>query len=218
MPQTHLPLLLAILAAALGLLTGLPAVAGSVQKELASLGVVERTQGDVTLVRGAASRKAIAGEAVARGDTISTAAESRALLVFPDGTRLTLGERAEALIDYFVYNPVKKNGAAFIDVVKGAFRFTTGSLRNLSDKRIEVRTDQATLAADGSDFWGGRIDDVFEVLLISGRIEVRNDAGKVVLQKKRMGSTVATHLTAPDVPVPWGKDKVGQAFATVSFK
>jgi hypothetical protein len=216
MLPAHVPFILLALVALFG--SAIEAAAQVQHAELAYLGVVERTQGEVTLLRGSKAKLATAGEQVTRGDTVSTAVDSRVALRFQDGTRLTLGERAEALIDYFVYNPIKKSGAAFIDVVKGAFRFTAGEMRDLNDKRIEVRTDQATLAADGSDFWGGRIDDVFEVLLINGRIEVRNDAGKVILQKKRMGSSVATSRTPPDVPTAWGKDKVGQAFATVAFK
>ena len=184
----------------------------------AELGTVNRVQGEATILRGAQTMPALAGQRVASGDTLSTADDSRLLLIFADGTQLTLGERAEAFIDHFVYNPLKKSGAAFVDVVKGAFRFTAGRIREFNDKRIEVRTRSATLAADGSDFWGGPIDDAYGILLITGRIEVRNDGGKVVMQKKRLGSTIAAPGMAPDMPVPWGKDKVGKAFATVAFR
>ncbi len=184
----------------------------------AELGTVNRVQGEATILRGAQTMPALAGQRVASGDTLSTADDLRLLLIFADGTQLTLGERAEAFIDHFVYNPLKKSGAAFVDVVKGAFRFTAGRIREFNDKRIEVRTRSATLAADGSDFWGGPIDDAYGILLITGRIEVRNDGGKVVMQKKRLGSTIAAPGMAPDMPVPWGKDKVGKAFATVAFR
>lgn len=186
--------------------------------EFAALATVDRTQGTVTLLRGTRAVPAEAGQPVTSGDTLSTAEDSRLLLVFSDGTRLTLGERAEAFIDHFVYNPLKKSGAAFVDVVKGAFRFTTGRIREFSDKRIEVRTGSATLVADGSDFWGGPIGETYGVLLITGRIEVRNPAGMVLLEKKRLGSTIAAPGTPPEMPVRWDKDKIGKAFAAVAFR
>ncbi len=193
-----------------------PALAQS--QAFVPLGALERVQGEVTVLRGERALAAKNGDEIARGDTLSTAAESRLLLVFNDGTRLTLGERAEAFIEYFVYNPIKKKGAAFVDIVKGAFRFTSGRIRELNDKRIEVRAGSATFAAEGGDFWGGPIDEGYGFLLITGRIEVRNDAGMVVLHKKRVGSTFVRPGGAPDVPEPWSKEKVSQAFATVAFK
>jgi hypothetical protein len=195
-----------------------PTLAQDRPRAFVPLGALERVQGEVTLFRGETSIVAKNGDEVARGDTLSTAAESRLLLVFKDGTRLTLGERAEAFIEYFVYNPIKKRGAAFVDIVKGAFRFTSGRIRELNDKRIEVRANSATFAAEGGDFWGGPIEDGYGFLLITGRIEVRNDAGMVVLHKKRVGSTFVKPGGAPDVPEPWSKEKVSRAFATVAFK
>lgn len=186
--------------------------------EIIPLGKVDRVQGEATLLRNSRLSPVLAGQAVASGDTLSTATDSRLLLVFTDGTQLTLGERAEAFIDHFVYNPLKKSGAAFVDIVQGAFRFTVGRLRDFNDKRIEVRTGSATLAADGSDFWGGPIDDAYAVLLLDGKIEVRNRAGMVLMQKRRLGSTIVDPASAPDMPVRWGKDKVNKAVATVAFK
>ena len=182
------------------------------------LGALERVQGEATVWRGETAIPAKTGDEITRGDTLRTATDSRLLLVFADGTQLTLGERAEAFIEYFVYNPVKKKGAAFVEIVKGAFRFTSGRIREFSDKRIEVRAGSLTFAAEGSDFWGGPLDDAYAFLLISGRLEVRNDAGMVILHKKRLGSTIAKPGLAPDVPEHWNKDRVNQAVATIAFK
>lgn len=182
------------------------------------LGALERVQGEATVWRGETAIPAKIGGEITRGDTLSTAADSRLLVTFTDGTQLTLGERAEAFIEYYVYNPIKKKGAAFVEVVKGAFRFTSGRMRDLNDKRIEVRAGSATFAADGSDFWGGPMDDAYAFLLLSGRIEVRNESGMVILQKKRLGSTIAKPGQAPDVPEHWNKDRVNQAVSTIAFK
>lgn len=208
----------AVLACLAAALHATPLLAQTSRIEFAALGTVDRVQGGATLQRGTRTIPAVAGQPVASGDTLSTGEDSRLLLVFTDGTRLTLGERAEAFIDHFVYNPLKKSGAAFVDIVKGAFRFTAGRIQEFNDKRIEVRTRSATLAADGSDFWGGPIDETYGILLITGRIEVRNPAGMVLLQKGRLGSTIAGPRSAPDMPVRWSKAKIGKAFAAVAFR
>lgn len=195
-----------------------PCAAQGPQTKLVALGALNRIQGEATVWRGETAIPAKTGDEIVRGDTLSTAADSRLLVVFKDGTQLTLGERAEAFIEYYVYNPIKKKGAAFVEIVKGAFRFTSGHMRELSDKRVEVRAGSLTFAADGSDFWGGPIDDAYAFLLISGRLEVRNDAGMVLLQKKRLGSTIAKPGLPPDVPEHWNKDRVNQAVATIAFK
>lgn len=209
-------------AAAIALLTsfltidGLHAQTG--RAAVAALGTIGRVQGEAMLLRNARVIPAVTGQPVTRGDTLRTAEESRLLLVFNDGTELTLGERAEAFIDHFVYNPLRKSGAAMVDIIKGAFRFSTGRIRDFRDKRIEVRTGAATLAADGSDFWGGPIDDTYGVLLLDGRIEIRNEGGMVLMRQKRLGSTIAAPGEAPGMPVRWNKAKIGKAVSTVAFK
>lgn len=195
-----------------------PAQAQGQPPAFVPLGALARVQGEATVWRGETAIPAKTGDEIARGDTLSTAANSRLLVVFTDGTRLTLGERAEAFIEYYVYKPIKRKGAAFVEIVKGAFRFTSGRIRDLSDKRIEVRAGSLTFAAEGSDFWGGPMEDAYAFFLISGRLEVRNDAGMVILQKKRLGSTIAKPGLAPDVPEAWSKERVNQAVATIAFK
>jgi hypothetical protein len=62
------------------------------------------------------------------------------------------------------------------------------------------------------------MDDAYAFFLLSGRLEVRNDAGMVILQKKRLGSIVAKPGFPPDVPEHWNKERVNQAVATIAFK
>lgn len=187
-----------------------------------SLGVVDRVQGEVRLVRRTEMIPVKTGHPVAGGDRFRTGTDSRLLILFHDGTRLTLGESAEAFIADFVYNPIKKSGAAILDIIKGAFRFTSGEMARLNDKRIAVRTSSAIASASSVrtvDLWGGPIDDAYGLLLLTGDgIEVRNNSGMVVLDKKRVGSTIQALGMPPDMPVAWNKDKVGKAIATVAFK
>jgi hypothetical protein len=213
------PMLAAVGACAL---IGLPFAAQSGSTEPAYLGVVDRIQGEARLVRDTNIVLVKRGHTVAGGDTLRTGADSRVRILFSDGTRLTLGESAEAFIADFVYNPIKKSGAAILDILKGAFRYTSGEMGRLSDKRIRVRTSTATASTTstrGFDIWGGPIDDSYGLLLLTGEvIEVRNDGGMVVLDKKRLGSRIPGRTVAPDKPVTWDKEKVTKAIATIAFK
>jgi hypothetical protein len=197
-------------------------IAGPPLAAQTALGIVDRVQGDARIVHQEHSVAAKSGHPVAGGDVLRTGAGSRLRVVFHDGTRLTLGESAEAFIADFVYNPIKKSGAALLDIIKGAFRFTSGELGRLTDKRIAVRTSRATASVSSAqpvDIWGGPIDDTYGLLLLTGDgIEVRNNGGMVVLDKKRLGSTIPGKGMAPDAPVAWDKDKVGKAIAAIAFK
>ena len=113
---------------------------------------------------------------------------------------------------------MKKNGAAFVDIVKGAFRFTSGRIREFSDKRIEVRTGSADICGRGQRLLGRARDDAYGFSPVWGRIEVRNGAGMVLMHKKRLGSTIANPGAAPDMPERWNKHQVNKAVATVAFK
>lgn len=199
-----------------------PLAAQSVLPERMSLGVVDRIQGDARIVRDEQPLALKRGSTVAGGDVLRTGPNSRLRVVFRDGTRLTLGESAEAFIANFVYNPLKKSGAALLDIIKGAFRFTSGEIARLDDKRIAVRTAGGTASASAAssvDMWGGPIDDAYGLLLLTGDgIEVRNNSGMVVLNRKRAGSTIPAKGAPPDAPVTWNRDKVGKAIAAVAFQ
>ncbi len=67
--------------------------------------------------------------AIGPDDRVRTAAGSRVLIVFTDGSRLRIGENAEVAIDHYSYQPSSGRGRALINFLKGAFRF--GKTANL---------------------------------------------------------------------------------------
>src|SRR5690349_6426440 len=60
-------------------------------------------------------------------EVIETEDESAVVIVFADGSKLTVGENARLTIDNYVYDP-SGGGAAAIKMVKGAFRFVSGTI------------------------------------------------------------------------------------------
>jgi hypothetical protein len=109
-------------------------------------------------------------------DRVVTGAGSRLLLRMAEGSAVKLGENATLALDGLA----EKKGAgsrrvvtAALDVVKGAFRFTTGIFDSPSagrDVRVKIRTVNAGIR--GTDLWGKSDDKRDLVCLIEGKISV----------------------------------------------
>lgn len=188
-----------------------------------------RIQGAVQLLSSKPAQTAVVGMAVGLSDRVRTGSGGRVLLVFTDGTRMIIGENAEVAIDRYSYRPEARRGIALIDILKGAFRFTTGKISKMRDKRIEIRTRAANLAVRGTDFWVGPLEGSVGVLLLSGTLDVRTSAGSVTLDGKKAGTMIAvnnssdqavvgTAIAAPTPPARWKQTLIERALAQAAFK
>ena len=189
---------------------------------------IERIQGDVHLLSTKPAQKAVIGMPVGPTDRVRTGTGARAMLVFTDGTRMIIGENAEVAIDRYSYQPEAKRGIALFDMIKGAFRFTTGKISKMREKRIEIRTRAANLAVRGTDFWVGPLKGKVGVLLLSGELDVRTSAGSVTLKGKQAGTTIAvstssdqglvgTAIAAPTPPARWTQKLISSALSQAAF-
>lgn len=214
--RSTIKLVAAAMALAAALLPDAAAAQGSASPHIA---VLERVQADVRIERASAILKGITRQPLMKADLLRTGAGSRALVRFIDGSLLTLGELADAILDDYAMHAHRRSGTMFIDIIKGAFRFRSGTMAAISDKRIEIRTPVANLVLrDEAELWGGPIDGGHGIVVLSGIVEARNDAGSVVLSQSRPGTMVTTLSNPPDRPQNWGRDKLGRANAMVSFK
>ena len=124
------------------------------------------------------SREPLVPGAVLRdGDRVLTGSGARALLRMAEGSAVKLGENASLGVDRLA----DKGGAAgrvvsgALDVVQGAFRFTTrvfGSPRSSRDLNIRIAT--VTAGIRGTDVWGKSSAERDVVCLIEGRIYVQH--------------------------------------------
>jgi hypothetical protein len=81
-------------------------------------------------------------------ELVETGDESALLIVFADGSKLTLGENSECVIDEFVYDPSAKTGNQAIKLTKGAFRYVSGALPK---ENVKIDTPPATLGIRGTE-------------------------------------------------------------------
>ena len=206
------------------------------------VGVVQRLQGDVSIVHFGNIARALDGMAVSLEDRLVTGAQSRLQIMLADDTQITLGENAEAVIKQYQFAPFVsgEKGVVLVEVSRGAFLFTTGRISQLTDKRIEVKTTLANLTAKGTEFWAGPTgEDTEGVAVFEGSVEVSNEDGAVVLSARAVTQSrvqsrtqalgmrsrsstdpVGTTLTGRQGPSPaviWPQEKTDRAVDAVMF-
>ena len=106
------------------------------------------------------------------GDEVKTGAGSRLYIKFAEGSLLKLGENASLrLIDL----QPDRGGffKAALNVLEGAFRFTTDLLAKERRREVSIRVATVTAGIRGTDLWGksDRADRQI-ICLIEGKVEV----------------------------------------------
>jgi ferric-dicitrate binding protein FerR (iron transport regulator) len=181
--------------------------------------------GSVTRVQKLAqigSATAAEGTAVHLNDRVRTGVGARLEITFRDDTKLTLGENAEVVVDRYVYNPSTSTGVVLLNSTRGALRFATGQISNMTNKDIKVQTPVAAAAVRGTEFWAGIVDHTYGILLLSdhGKVNVSNPAGSVLLSVPGQGTDIEPSLKEdqrPGEPYIWPADKVARALSQTSF-
>jgi hypothetical protein len=136
---------------------------------------------------------------LASGDVVRTGAGARAYLMLAEGSRVKLGETARFTLHTRSLQPEKTFRGA-LDVLAGAFRFTTGKLAKALPREVSIRVGTATIGIRGTDVWGKTDKDGDLVALIEGRIDITR-AGQV--------TEMAQPMSYYDAPA--GQGRRGQA-------
>jgi hypothetical protein len=113
-----------------------------------TIGVAAIVRNDVAQVKGANALAISIGEDVVRNEIVRTGADSSTKLVFSDNTNLAVGPVSTVTLDKFVFAGDSTYQQATVNLVRGAFRFSTGS----SDKRAyTINTPVATIGVRGTE-------------------------------------------------------------------
>jgi len=143
-------------------------------------------------------------------DRVVTGAGSRALLKLADGSAVKLGENAVLNLDGLAEkrdDRARKLVTASLDVVQGAFRFTTGIFSKLTFERdVKIRVATVTAGIRGTDLWGKSDSERDLVCLLEGRISVSHaQTGEITMAEP------LTFFVAPRQQAPLPVDKVAEA-------
>lgn len=152
---------------------------------------VEAVQAPAWRDRGGITAPLAPGMELKSGDVLRTGPGARAYLMLAEGSRVKLGEAAQFTLHSQSIRPEKSFRGA-LDIVAGAFRFTTGKLKKTLPREVAIRVGTATIGIRGTDIWGKTDKDGDLVALIQGRIEITR-AGQT--------SELAQAMTYYDAPV-----------------
>lgn len=133
-----------LLAGLLGAAMATVFTAGAAAEGIGVAAVVVR---DVTGSAGGAQRVLSVGTDVFQDETITTARESNAQLLFLDQTSLTIGPSSDVVLDRFVFDGNRRASDFAVQATRGALRFVSGSSKSESYK---VRTPVATIGVRGT--------------------------------------------------------------------
>lgn len=151
-------------------------------------------------VQGRGARALAAGSEVYANERIKTGDASTAQFLFLDKTVLSLGPKAELMLDKFVYNPNKGAGQVVVNAVQGSFRFVTGSQ---NPNNYSIKTPVATLGIRGTV-----IDLLVQngqtvVLLVEGAVSIRMASGQTYQLTKPGTAFVISANGQVKGPVPY---------------
>lgn len=138
---------------------------------------VEAVQSPAWRDRGGLIVPLAAGMELKSGDVLRTGSGARAYLRLAEGSRVKLGEAARFTIYSNSLRPEKSFRGA-LDILAGAFRFTTARLKKALSRDVAIRVGTATIGIRGTDLWGRTDKDGDLVALLEGRIEITR-AGQV---------------------------------------
>lgn len=118
-------------------------------------------------------------------DRIVTGAGSRVLLRMAEGSAVKLGENAVLALDGLAEKrgrDVARLITASLDVVRGAFRFTTDVFgKPKANREVKIRITTITAGIRGTDVWGKSQDDRDVICLIEGRIGVEHGGSEFTM-------------------------------------
>jgi FecR protein len=120
-------------------------------------------------------------------DKIITGDRARVMLRMAEGSAVKLGENATLALDNLSEKKNADNSSAFgasLNVIKGAFRFTTGVFgKPRAQRNVDVKLGTVTAGIRGTDLWGRSIGTEDLVCLLEGRISVRHDNQEFVMNE-----------------------------------
>ncbi len=177
---------------------------------------VDVVQAPAWRVRGDVAEALQPGMSIAGGDTVKTGVGSRVYLKLPEGSTVKLGE--SALMTFTAPTATQAVYRAALDVVAGAFRFTTSALAKLRKREVSIHVGTATIGIRGTDVWGRSRPDEDLVMLIEGHVDVKAADGTAFDLTEPLATYLAPRDRAPrSLVMASQEDLVSRAAETEIF-
>ena len=131
---------------------------------------VDGVQMPAWLERGGVRSPLLPGMELKAGDKVITGGDSRAVIKLSEGSLVKLG--ANGQLRFVELNATQQLFKGALDVLEGAFRFTTDIAGRNRKREVSIRASQVTTGIRGTDVWGKADKDNEVVCLIEGQVEV----------------------------------------------
>ena len=180
--------------------------------------ITEQSNNPASIVRSKATVNGVKGTGVEMADAINTT-KGKVGITFQDDTKVEVNENSKLVIDDFVYDPKStKGGKLAMKFASGTVKYASGAIAHNDPSKVAINTPSATIGVRGTDFTA-TVDDAgastiillpscptnkiirdVETECVTGKIEVFNDAGSVLLDKPFQGTKVESRTVAPMKP------------------
>jgi hypothetical protein len=117
-----------------------------------AVAIVKKTTGKVLVKRNNIEVSVKAGSSLKIGDIVMTKSKSSAGIIFDDGSRLSLGEKAIVVIREFTVKPSTKEYAVDLDLKKGKAVFSSGKIGKLAPDALKFRIPEGIIGIRGTKF------------------------------------------------------------------
>jgi hypothetical protein len=175
--------------------------------------IVEGVQMPAWVERAGARAPVTAGMELHAGDELRTGAGSRMLVKLADGSLVKLGENGS--LTFAAIAPAPRAGVfrAALNVLEGAFRFTTEVAARQRRRDVTIKIATVTAGIRGTDLWGRSRAERQIVCLIEGKIEVgaEGEAAQTMDQplqfyQRDKGKTAPIGFVDPKQLAEWAKE------------
>jgi hypothetical protein len=130
-------------------------------------------------------------------DAVRTGANARLLVRLAEGSSVKLGENGVLHLDEIVTRKDDGVFAAALNVLQGAFRYTTAILQKARRRDVRITIATVTAGIRGTDLWGKAASDKDIVCLIEGDIEVTRGTDAPIRMDQPKSFYVAPKGQAP---------------------
>jgi hypothetical protein len=166
--------------------------------------VVEAVQYPAWLERGGSTVPLTPGTSLQPNDRLRTGGNARVQLKLAEGSAVKLGENAKFQVEHVENKGIFR---ATLNVLTGAFRFTTDALRKATARDVSIKVKNVTAGVRGTDLWGKSTDDRDLICLLEGKISVGAEGHPTVTldnpldfyQKPRDGNPQVAKVDAKQV-------------------
>ena len=154
------------------------------------IGAIAAVIGKVTIERDGEIISVKPGSPVFENDKIMTGGSSRAQVLLMDQTAINVGQKAEIVLDKFVFN--SDDDEVALKVTKGTFKFISGKVATKNPEKVNVETPVATIGVRGTEFVGQISASDSTIALLDGKILVANDLSTQFVTNPGFGVTIDT--------------------------